>query len=591
MNLNECLAYAERGAYLLPADRDKQPLTRHGFYDASTDPRTLAAWAKRYPQANTAMRTGGPRCWLVVDVDRHAGGADGFATWDGFALGDLGEPWTTTPQGGQHHFFTAPAPIGSANGIIGPGVDHRGDNGMVLVPGSRTVHGVYTWQRSILAADPPPLPAVLWQRLNQAQTQPTSGANWQTFTTVAGAVNRLARAQVGERNSTLNLTAYLCGRLVAMGRADEATTFDLLKETALAIGLPLKETLRTLRSGFYDGLHARGCMPLEENRIAALAALQWALSSPWTGPGAGSNYRVYMSLATTWLRTGGDTFGVDVRTLAELANVGHSTAGRAIHRLVDAGLVERLTVGGNLLVQPTGGVVAASVFRLAKVSNSGTLNHATGYNPVQAQPEASESDPDRTNLGAPSGGAAVQPDSAGVVECPTIAHLCYAHDAFSWAGLGGRAAQVYGMLRASGPATVTEVSEQTGACRQTVYTALHRMAHLVDGATGEVFPPLVVKVGKRWQAQPCDLDALAVFLRVDGRQARRKAQHEHERETYTALCQLDTVKRELRTQQQAGRKAARMGEAERERFHRLYEASFEAHRQRRKHHHSFSERT
>lgn len=580
MNAAAALPYAERGLALLPVDEEKRPRTAHGVYDASTDPATIRAWFRTWPDTGMGVRTGGPGRLLVVDVDRHAGGADGFQTWRALDLADAGEPFARTPRGGEHRYFTAPTPIGCGAGRIGPGVDHRGDGGYVVIPPSVNAYGPYTWQRSILEADPPPLPAALWDRLSQPPAQPTTdGGQWQPIVTLESAVDRLARAEQGERNQTLNLTAFLCGRLCAMGRVDEADALALLQDTACGIGLGVKETMRTLRSGFYDGLRARGCVPVEETRVAALQALQWGLGAAWPGRSGSANRRVYLALAATWLQTGGDVFGVDLRTLAERANIGHGTAGRAVHRLIRADLVDLVSVGGQVLPTVTGALVAASVYRVRKKSDNETLVHSTH----ETTPQASGDSRERTNLGAPGSGVASPTDTdtpeATVDECPTIG-LLHAHDVFAWAGLGGRAAHVYGDLLAHGPATAATIQERTGVGRGTVFAVLKRLARLVDPISGELFPPLVVKEGECWRALPTDLDALAVFLRVDGRQARRKAQHARERESYTALCQQDAVKRELRERRRTG-KRPKISDMERERFHRLYDATFAAHRRRR----------
>ena len=55
----------------LVAAGDKQPLTRHGFHDATTDLNRVRAWWSASPAANIGMPTGAASGLVVVDVDVH----------------------------------------------------------------------------------------------------------------------------------------------------------------------------------------------------------------------------------------------------------------------------------------------------------------------------------------------------------------------------------------------------------------------------------------------------------------------------------------------------------------------------------------
>jgi len=63
------LGYADRGKPTFPCE-GKRPLTKHGFKDASTDPRRITAWRHRRPHANIGMPTGERSGVFVLDVDR-----------------------------------------------------------------------------------------------------------------------------------------------------------------------------------------------------------------------------------------------------------------------------------------------------------------------------------------------------------------------------------------------------------------------------------------------------------------------------------------------------------------------------------------
>ncbi|MHB1139918.1 MAG: bifunctional DNA primase/polymerase, partial [Microthrixaceae bacterium] len=54
----------------------KHPRTPNGLRDASTDPQVVAAWWRRWPDANVGVMTGRQSGLVVVDVDPDHGGID-----------------------------------------------------------------------------------------------------------------------------------------------------------------------------------------------------------------------------------------------------------------------------------------------------------------------------------------------------------------------------------------------------------------------------------------------------------------------------------------------------------------------------------
>src|SRR5687767_2311791 len=66
--LDAALRYADLGYRVFPcAPGRKNPLTEHGFIDATTDFDRIEAWWKERPNANVAIAT---ESLLVVDVDQ-----------------------------------------------------------------------------------------------------------------------------------------------------------------------------------------------------------------------------------------------------------------------------------------------------------------------------------------------------------------------------------------------------------------------------------------------------------------------------------------------------------------------------------------
>lgn len=139
--LRAALAYAERGKPVFPCEPGgKEPLTEHGFKDASKDPRKINAWWRRWPNANIAIPTGAESGFWVLDVDADKGGFATLEEWE------VEEPlpetaMVRTGRGGIHYYFDYPTDgtvIPNSAGKLGPGLDVRGEGGYVLVPPSFT---------------------------------------------------------------------------------------------------------------------------------------------------------------------------------------------------------------------------------------------------------------------------------------------------------------------------------------------------------------------------------------------------------------------------------------------------------------------
>jgi hypothetical protein len=117
----------------------KRPLTRNGHWDATTDSRVIERWWKRWPSANVGIPTGKKSGVVVLDVDMDAGGLDSLAK-----LERTGTPIPKTARartggGGIHVFFRNPrgTKIRNSAGLLGPGLDVRGDGGYSVLRGVR----------------------------------------------------------------------------------------------------------------------------------------------------------------------------------------------------------------------------------------------------------------------------------------------------------------------------------------------------------------------------------------------------------------------------------------------------------------------
>lgn len=234
----------------------KQPLTRRGFLDASTDPALVANWWRRWPEANLAMPTGASSGIVVVDVDVHASGSgfDAFERARSARLVD-GWAWTVrTPSGGLHACY--PSRLGVSQRcwqIPSQHVDCRGDGGYVVLPPSQVTLPDETVGQyrvvSITAHRPAPIDTVALRRfLEPPRPTPTS---WSLPpATASSSPDRLAAwvasRPEGARNQGLFWAAC---RMVEAGHNFDAS-LAVLGSAARAAGLTEREAETTIRSAY-----------------------------------------------------------------------------------------------------------------------------------------------------------------------------------------------------------------------------------------------------------------------------------------------------------------------------------------------------
>jgi len=114
---------------VFPCGKDKRPLTRHGFKDATTDNGQVRRWWSSFPDALIGVPTGSASRLIVIDVD--PAGMD-------FILGEHGGLLDKARQHNTrrdfHYLFRAPADvsIGCSAGKLAEGVDVRGDGGYII---------------------------------------------------------------------------------------------------------------------------------------------------------------------------------------------------------------------------------------------------------------------------------------------------------------------------------------------------------------------------------------------------------------------------------------------------------------------------
>ena len=248
--------YARHGINVFPCQPGgKQPATRNGFKDATTDPDQVAAWWTATPDANIGAPTG--VTFDVVDLDYRVR-SDGTAEKNadptlqllrdgGFLHGSIGE--ATTRHGGVHYFYPA---SGLRSGSIPTAcLDYKAAGGYVLlapsiVPADDGIlgPGVYTWDR-VLNFNVPGRP-FLWDAV-KALLQPPPPRVESRFTTPTGSsssIEHLTRwvAEQPEGNRNHGLFWAAC---TAIKDGHDPTQ---LADPAIASGLDPVEVARTIDS-------------------------------------------------------------------------------------------------------------------------------------------------------------------------------------------------------------------------------------------------------------------------------------------------------------------------------------------------------
>jgi Bifunctional DNA primase/polymerase, N-terminal/Primase C terminal 1 (PriCT-1) len=225
------LWYAAHGIPVFPCKpRGKEPLTPHGFKDATIDHAIISEWWTRWPDANIGMPTGALSKRLVIDVDPRNGGEESLAE----LLATYGPFPRTAEQatggGGRHIVFQHPG--GPIPKTLAPGIDFKGDGGYIIVSPSIHPNGnEYAWigenVEDILS--PVDAPAWLIEALQVARRNEA--------VRVTAAVDAEKWAP-GERNNRL---ASLAGTMRRREMSRDSIEAALLEENQRRCAPPLPE--------------------------------------------------------------------------------------------------------------------------------------------------------------------------------------------------------------------------------------------------------------------------------------------------------------------------------------------------------------
>lgn len=214
---------------------------------------------------------------MVIDCDRHDGGADGVAAFKSLAVGHGGlpseVPLVKTPNGGLHIYFRQPGgeALGNARGSLPPGIDVRGVGGFVVGPGARLPDG-RGWT-AMAGRSPiheaPPMPQWLVAMLRPTQlvkvhepkNSETSDDRGRAYAMAAldGVGAELAAAPTGERNERIYRTAFRLATMAARGWLMQSEIIETLVRACEGNQYlrehGLRATMKTIEGGLRDGLN------------------------------------------------------------------------------------------------------------------------------------------------------------------------------------------------------------------------------------------------------------------------------------------------------------------------------------------------
>ncbi|NDB70766.1 MAG: hypothetical protein EB015_22710, partial [Methylocystaceae bacterium] len=270
--LEVAMNIASIGLPILPCTIDKRATLSDWPNKASIDPARLNEW---FAGGDTAPAINLRETDLVVvDIDNHDGGANGVKSFAALAKMNGGIPKTCpvvrTPNNGFHVYYSQPLNgerIRNSASKIAPGVDVRGDGGYILAPNASLGEGKnYTGVRgypelvdAVKAGTIPQLPEWLIAPLCKPK-------NVELYITGNLPPDRYARtaferecgivttAPEGQRNHTLNKSAFCLGQFIPSGALTRLEAENGLLRAALGAGLPKDEALATIASGLNDGI-------------------------------------------------------------------------------------------------------------------------------------------------------------------------------------------------------------------------------------------------------------------------------------------------------------------------------------------------
>ncbi len=292
------LYLAARGWHVFPIapGAKKPPVIDRWETRASTDPDQITRWWQHIP--HTVGIATGPSGLVVVDLDTPKPGETVPDRWAALGIGsgagvlralarqhDTTVTPTfavTTPSGGWHLYYTAPAgaQLRNTQAVIGWKIDTRAHGGYVVAPGCPVPPGGY---ELVDDRDPAELPSWLNQALipkppaglSAPAVAAATNPNGYACAAVQGECQRVRTAPPGHHNTVLCRAAYALGQLVGAGLLDQETARAALTAAAEVLisadcDCTLREVARVITAGLAAGArNPRRTIPRTSHRRAA----------------------------------------------------------------------------------------------------------------------------------------------------------------------------------------------------------------------------------------------------------------------------------------------------------------------------------
>lgn len=262
--------YAALGVPVFPlVPGEKRPLVAHGFKDATAGPDQVAAWWRRWPEANIGIPTGPASGLEVVDVDVKGDPPRGPDSWQQATGAGLLDGWAAqvvTPSGGLHAYYPAAEAEQRSWAPGAAQLDFRGTAGYIVAPPSRTVIGgeAVAYQLLDLATDEvQPVDAAALREFLDPRPQRSSWDARPFRGTLAERTQRIAAWLEGQGEGERNQGLFWASCRLAESGVGLREAFEALGPVAENIGLPPREIERTIRSAY------RGPAPMPTASAAA----------------------------------------------------------------------------------------------------------------------------------------------------------------------------------------------------------------------------------------------------------------------------------------------------------------------------------
>lgn len=161
------VAYAKRGWQVFPAHSSGKKKSHKAAefsngqqWGKTGDPAEITRDFAKWPKANIGIATGAESGVFVIEADTLKGHkVDGIASLRALEAKHGTLPDTLmaiSPTGSVHRYYKHPGiKVWSRSGKIAPGVDIKGDGGMVVAPPSVRSDGEYSWINDVPVAEAP----------------------------------------------------------------------------------------------------------------------------------------------------------------------------------------------------------------------------------------------------------------------------------------------------------------------------------------------------------------------------------------------------------------------------------------------------